>query len=80
MAKKTMKTSGTKNVGSILSDLCTQYDKTTPKKIKLIDGFLVYVLVTGLLQFIYCMLVGSFPFNSFLAGFVCTVGIFVLAG
>ncbi|CAH0487649.1 unnamed protein product [Peronospora effusa] len=79
MTKKTMKTSGNQPVGSILGDLCTKYDKTTSKKIKLIDGFLVYVLATGLLQFIYCLLVGSFPFNSFLAGFVCTVGVFVLA-
>ncbi|RLN94469.1 hypothetical protein BBJ28_00005381 [Nothophytophthora sp. Chile5] len=67
-------------VSSILGDFCTKYDKTTPKKIKLIDGFLAYVLATGVLQFIYCALVGTFPFNSFLAGFVCTVGVFVLAG
>lgn len=31
-------------------------------------------------QFVYCMLVGSFPFNSFLAGFSSTVGAFVLTG
>ncbi|RLN90334.1 hypothetical protein BBJ28_00026996 [Nothophytophthora sp. Chile5] len=61
-------------VSSILGDFCTKYDKTTPKKIKLIDGFLAYVLATGVLQFIYCALVGTFPFNSFLAGFVCTNG------
>ncbi|TDH73811.1 hypothetical protein CCR75_005932 [Bremia lactucae] len=73
------KTTTDASVGSILSDLCAKYDKTTPKKMKLIDGFLVYVLATGILQFIYCVLVGTFPFNSFLAGFVCTVGVFVLA-
>lgn len=66
-------------VGSILGDLYAKYAKTTPKKMKLIDGFLAYVLATGVLQFIYCLLVGNFPFNSFLAGFVCTVGVFVLA-
>ncbi|KAG7386603.1 Dolichyl-diphosphooligosaccharide-protein glycosyltransferase subunit dad1 [Phytophthora pseudosyringae] len=76
MAKKTATTTG---VGSILGDLCAKYDQTTPKKMKLIDGFLAYVLATGVLQFIYCTLVGTFPFNSFLAGFVCTVGVFVLA-
>ncbi|KAK1943371.1 Dolichyl-diphosphooligosaccharide--protein glycosyltransferase subunit DAD1 [Phytophthora citrophthora] len=79
MAKKTATTTDA-GVGSILGDFCAKYDKTTPKKIKLIDGFLAYVLATGILQFIYCMLVGNFPFNSFLAGFVCTVGVFVLAG
>ncbi|KAE9029533.1 hypothetical protein PF011_g1019 [Phytophthora fragariae] len=78
MAKKTATTTDA-GVGSILGDFCAKYDKTTPKKIKLIDGFLAYVLATGVLQFIYCLLVGNFPFNSFLAGFVCTVGVFVLA-
>ncbi|DBA03565.1 TPA: hypothetical protein N0F65_011466, partial [Lagenidium giganteum] len=70
---------GSSGMGGILCDLWTQYEKSTSKKIKLIDGFLAYVLATGILQFIYCMLVGTFPFNSFLAGFVCTVGVFVLA-
>uniref|UniRef100_A0AAV1V0N8 Dolichyl-diphosphooligosaccharide--protein glycosyltransferase subunit OST2 n=1 Tax=Peronospora matthiolae TaxID=2874970 RepID=A0AAV1V0N8_9STRA len=67
------------DVRSIVRDFCATYDKTTPKKLKLIDGFLAYVLATGVLQFLYCLLVGTFPFNSFLAGFVCTVGVFVLA-
>ena len=47
---------------------------------KLLDGFLVYVLLTGVLQFLYCLLVGTFPFNAFLSGFICTVGVFVLTG
>lgn len=70
----------TESVNSIWSDFRAKYEQTTPKKIKLIDGFLAYVLATGILQFIYCALVGTFPFNSFLSGFVCTVGVFVLAG
>lgn len=74
------KASASSGVGGILSDFASKYDKSTPKKIKLIDGFLAYVLATGILQFIYCALVGTFPFNSFLSGFVCTVGVFVLAG
>ncbi|CAI5729726.1 unnamed protein product [Hyaloperonospora brassicae] len=78
MAKTSM-TKSSAGVGSIVSDFCATYDKTTPKKLKLIDGFLAYVLATGVLQFLYCVLVGTFPFNSFLAGFVCTVGVFVLA-
>ena len=32
------------------------------------------------LQFIYMLLVGTFPFNSFLAGFLCCCGFFVLTG
>lgn len=30
------------------------------------------------LQFVYAKLVGTFPFNAFLAGFFCCVGTFVL--
>lgn len=33
-----------------------------------------------LLQFLYVFLVGSFPFNSFLSGFFCSLGFFVLMG
>lgn len=32
------------------------------------------------LQFVYAKLVGTFPFNSFLAGFFCCVGAFVVSG
>ncbi len=32
------------------------------------------------MQFAYLLLVGSFPFNSFLAGFFSCVGFFVLTG
>ena len=30
------------------------------------------------LQFVYCCLVGTFPFNAFLSGFISCVGSFVL--
>jgi hypothetical protein len=32
------------------------------------------------LQFLYMLCVGTFPFNSFLSGFFCSVGFFVLSG
>jgi oligosaccharyltransferase complex subunit epsilon len=78
MAKGASAAASSSGVSGILTDFQTKYVQTTPTKIKLIDGFLAYVLATGILQFIYCVLVGTFPFNSFLAGFVCTVGVFVL--
>lgn len=31
-------------------------------------------------QVAYCALVGTFPFNSFLAGFLSCVGVFALTG
>ena len=67
-------------VGGILRKLNEEYQSSTPKKLKLIDAYLVYVLLTGIVQFAYCLLVGTFPFNSFLSGFISTVGSFILAG
>jgi oligosaccharyltransferase complex subunit epsilon len=37
-------------------------------------------VLTGIVQFVYCALVGTFPFNAFLSGFISTVGSFVLTG
>lgn len=45
-----------------------EYQATTPKKLKIIDAYLAYILLTGVIQFVYCCLVGTFPFNSFLSG------------
>jgi len=67
-------------IAGILRKLNNEYQTSTPKKLKLIDAYLVYVLLTGIVQFAYCLLVGTFPFNSFLSGFISTVGCFVLAG
>ncbi len=67
-------------VVGILRRLNDEYQTNTPKKLKLIDAYLVYVLLTGIIQFLYCLLVGTFPFNSFLSGFISTVGCFILAG
>ena len=43
-----------------------------------IDGCLVLTVFVGLLQCLYCSMVGTFPFNAFLAGLFSCVGMFVL--
>jgi len=35
-------------------------------------------MLSGISQFIYCVLVTDYPFNAFLAGFASSVGQFVL--
>lgn len=67
-------------VGSVIGKFYEEYVKKTPAKLKLIDAYLLYILLTGIVQFLYCCLVGTFPFNSFLSGFISSVGSFVLAG
>jgi oligosaccharyltransferase complex subunit epsilon len=77
--KKEKKMAQAGQVVGILRKLNDEYQTSTPKKLKLIDAYLVYVLLTGIVQFAYCLLVGTFPFNSFLSGFISTVGCFILA-
>lgn len=68
------------HIGAVVSKFYSEYRSKTPKKLKLIDAYLLYIMLTGIVQFIYCMLVGTFPFNSFLSGFISCVSCFVLAG
>ena len=63
----------------VLVKLFNEYQATTAKRLKIIDAYLLYILLTGVIQFAYCLLVGSFPFNSFLSGFISCVSSFVLA-
>ncbi|KAJ1555627.1 Dolichyl-diphosphooligosaccharide-protein glycosyltransferase subunit dad1, partial [Cladochytrium tenue] len=65
----------TKLVGRLLA----AYLETTPQTLKLIDAYLVCVMLTGIIQFLYVILAGTFPYNSFLSGFIASVGAFVLA-
>uniref|UniRef100_T1DJ44 Dolichyl-diphosphooligosaccharide--protein glycosyltransferase subunit DAD1 n=1 Tax=Psorophora albipes TaxID=869069 RepID=T1DJ44_9DIPT len=66
------------NIKDVLTKFYDDYATNTPKKLKIVDAYLLYILLTGITQFVYCCLVGTFPFNSFLAGFICTVSCFVL--
>ncbi|WFC97136.1 oligosaccharyltransferase complex subunit epsilon [Malassezia brasiliensis] len=66
------------DVSSALHKLVSSYKQTTPAPFKVLDAFLVFLLVTGIAQFAYCMFISNYPFNSFIAGFAATVGQFVL--
>ncbi|KAI8354392.1 DAD/Ost2 [Mortierella sp. GBAus27b] len=66
-------------LASSIKALCSSYSKDTPKGLKLIDAYMVYILLTGIFQFVYVCIAGTFPNNAFLAGFISTVAGFVLA-
>ena len=65
---------------SVIQQFLDSYRTRTPTKLKLVDAYLAYIMMTGIVQFVYCALVGTFPFNSFLSGFISCVGSFVLGG
>ncbi|KAK4230475.1 Dolichyl-diphosphooligosaccharide--protein glycosyltransferase [Podospora fimiseda] len=62
----------------VLNSLTKHYLSTTPQRTLLLDAFQVFLVVVGILQFLYCILAGNYPFNAFLSGFSATVGQFVL--
>lgn len=68
------------NFKAVLNKFYDEYVNNTSKKLKLVDAYLFYIVLTGVIQFAYCCLVGTFPFNSFLSGFISTVSCFVLGG
>ncbi|VDC06232.1 unnamed protein product [Peniophora sp. CBMAI 1063] len=69
---------GANDSGNAVETLWKAYVDTTPSRLKFIDSFLVFLMLSGVMQFLYCILVTNFPFNAFLAGFSSNVGQFVL--
>lgn len=63
---------------TVIDNLLQHYLKSTPQRTKLLDAFMGFLVVVGVLQFVYCVLAGNYPFNAFLSGFSSTVGQFVL--
>ncbi|KIK99710.1 hypothetical protein PAXRUDRAFT_131487 [Paxillus rubicundulus Ve08.2h10] len=61
-----------------VSMLWESYMQQTPNRLKLIDAFLAFIVLSGVTQFVYCVLVTNFPFNAFLSGFGSSIGQFVL--
>ena len=51
-----------------LRTLWNTYLDATPSRLKLIDSFLVFLVLSGVAQFVYCVLVTNFPYNAFLSG------------
>ncbi len=68
------------SIKQIFTKFLEDYNKNRTKKLLMVDSLMAYALVTAVVQVIYMVLVGSFPFNSFLSGFFCHVGLFALAG
>ncbi|KDQ28931.1 hypothetical protein PLEOSDRAFT_1088935 [Pleurotus ostreatus PC15] len=63
---------------TVVQTLWRAYNEQTPDRLKFVDAFLFFLMLSGIVQFTYCVLVTNFPFNAFLAGFSSTVGQFVL--
>ncbi|KGO44645.1 Defender against death DAD protein [Penicillium expansum] len=72
----TLKTNA--SAAEIAGHVWQQYASTTSQRTLLLDAFMAFLVLVGGLQFVYCVLVGNYPFNAFLSGFSASVGQFVL--
>ncbi|GAD92723.1 oligosaccharyl transferase subunit Dad1, putative [Paecilomyces variotii No. 5] len=66
------------NVQEIVVHIWKQYIAKTPQRTLLLDAFMGFLVLVGVVQFVYCVLAGNYPFNAFLSGFCAAVGQFVL--
>ena len=65
---------------SLLQSLISGYKSTTSSECKSIDTFLLFSIMTGVSQMIYCLLTKGFPYNTFIGVFSASIGSFVFAG
>ncbi|KAK8497138.1 hypothetical protein V6N12_046724 [Hibiscus sabdariffa] len=70
--------SSKEDVGALFRSLRSAYAATT-LNLKIIDLYVGFAIFTALIQVVYMVMVGSFPFNSFLSGVLSCVGTAVLA-
>ena len=68
--QKTVARQQTSASANAVESLWKAYSDGTSKRLKFIDSFLVFLMLSGIVQFLYCILVTNFPFNAFLAGLV----------
>jgi oligosaccharyltransferase complex subunit epsilon len=54
-------------------ELWASYSQNTASRLKLVDGFLVFIMFSGIFQFLYFGLVTDYPFNAFISGYVLYV-------
>lgn len=48
------------NAGEVLNSIWQKYVDETPQRTKLIDVFMAFLVVVGVLQFVYCVIVGNY--------------------
>ncbi|KAM0791522.1 hypothetical protein ACM66B_005972 [Microbotryomycetes sp. NB124-2] len=51
-----------------VSQLWSNYVRDTPRKLQLCDGFQLFLMLMGIAQFVYCILITNYPFNAFIGG------------
>ena len=59
---------GISSTQKAINELWVSYSQTTASRLKLVDAFLVFIMLSGVFQFLYFGLVTDYPFNAFVSG------------
>ncbi|KAI5656363.1 hypothetical protein M9H77_25156 [Catharanthus roseus] len=78
MARSSSSTKDGESFLALFHSLRSAY-AATPTNLKIIDLYIIFAVLTALIQVVYMGIVGSFPFNSFLSGVLSCIGTAVLA-
>ncbi|PVU95444.1 hypothetical protein BB559_002737 [Furculomyces boomerangus] len=70
--------SDTQTLSSAFQEILDAYKKQTPISLRLMDLYMIFCVILGVSQFVYCFTIGTYPYNAFLAGFGSSVASFVL--
>lgn len=57
--------SGSLDAQEIVQSVWNKYVEKTPQRVKLLDSFMVFLIVVGVLQFAYCLIVGNFVSTNY---------------
>lgn len=69
-----------KKLPSLIKEIVAKFHESTPKRLKLVDYFIVFLAVLTFLQLVYYALIGRHPFEALLAGVYTTLGTMIFTG
>ncbi len=65
---------------AIAKEIVSRFHAKTPRRLKLVDYFIIFLAALTLLQLVYYAAIGRHPFEALLAGMYTTLGTMIFTG
>ena len=69
-----------KHLPTIMREMVQRFHERTPKRLKLIDYFIIFLALMTVLQLVYYTLIGRHPFEAVLSGIYSSLGTLIFTG
>jgi oligosaccharyltransferase complex subunit epsilon len=69
-----------KEFPSLVKEIVGKFHEKTPKRLKLIDFFIIFLAALTVFQLVYYTFIGRHPFEALLAGVYTTLGTMIFTG